>query len=63
MGSTVSLSVANAKKSKIYLKLTHTDQYLNWDSNHHLEHLTSVVHNLLRRVEMVVLEPLDREKE
>ena len=43
-------------KTKIYCKPTHTDQYLNWDSNHHLEYKSSIVHSLLHRAETVVSE-------
>ena len=44
-------------KTKIYRKPTHTDQFLNWDSNQHIDHKRSVIHTLLRRVEQVVSEP------
>ena len=41
----------------------HTYQYLNWESNHHLEHKVSLVHMLLRKVQTAVSELCYRKEE
>ena len=49
----------------VYRKHTHTDQYLQWDSHHHLSAKFSVIHILSHRASTVCSKPelLQQEKE
>ena len=48
----------------MYRKPTHTDQYLQWDSHHHLSAKFSVIHTLSHRAQTVCSNPelLHKEK-
>ena len=50
-------------KTRAYRKATYTDQYLNFESNHPLEHKRGVVRTLAHRAESIFSDPKDREGE
>ncbi len=50
-------------RTKVFRKKTHTDQYLNFNSNHPLEHKCRVAWTLLHHATMVVSDPAELQKE
>ena len=53
----------NTTKITIYRKATHTDQYLDWTSNHHLTQKTGIIQTFKRRAQKLVTDETDRETE
>ena len=50
-------------KIKIYRKPTHTDHYLNFQSNHPVQHKLGVIQTLHHRADSVITDPVDQESE
>ncbi|XP_074656696.1 uncharacterized protein LOC141909911 [Tubulanus polymorphus] len=50
-------------RTKVFRKTTHTDQYLNFNSNHPLEHKRGVVKTLLHRADTIVSDDSERQSE
>ena len=49
--------------TKVYRKPTHTDQYLNWFSNHPLQHKRSVARTLIERASTIPSSEKEKEQE
>ena len=64
LGTIVKLEADGTLSITIYRKCTHTDQYLQWDSHHHLSAKVSVIHTLTYRAQTGCsnLELLHKEK-
>ena len=49
----VTIEPSNTFSTTVYRKPTHTDQYLHWDSNHHITAKQSVLNTLAHRAKVV----------
>ena len=49
----VTIEPNNTFSTTVYRKLTHTDQYLHWDSNHHITAKQSLFNTLAHRAKVV----------
>ena len=52
----VTIEPDNTFSTTVYRKPTHTDQYLHWDSNHHITAKQSVYNTLAHRTKIVSLQ-------
>ena len=58
----ISVVEGDTISSKVYRKKTHTDQYLNFNSNHHGRQKVGIVSTLMKRLELVSKDQ-DKEEE
>ena len=63
MDAKVSRQEDGSMKVEVYRKKTHTDQYLNFESHHPLQHKLGVVRTLYDRCDNIVTQPTDAVKE
>ena len=63
LGTMVCVSPDRSLKTLLYRKPTHTDQYLSFESHHHLHHKLGIVRTLIHRANTVILDPDDRQAE
>ena len=50
-------------KLTIYRKKTHTDQYLNFESNHHISQKLGIINTFQHRINTIITDEKDKEEE
>ena len=63
MDTQVNVLPGGSTKITIYRKATHTDQYLDFKSNHHIKQKIGIISTFRHRIEELVTEDEDKEKE